>query len=182
MQRQGGFSLIELLIVVGIILIVAGIAIPSLLRSRIAANEAATASALKTIGTANVVYFSLFNQGYAGTLAQLGPTSGGCATVSSGCADLIDSLLSGVNPATATPAKSGYRFTYYAPSATPTPTTPNTAWAIVATPVGPGSSGISTFCFDNSNIIWKDVSGGTTTATTVGCSATWPVGGNIGPT
>jgi len=182
MRRERGFSLIELMIVVGIIMIVAGIAIPSLLRSRIAANEATIAAALKTIGTANVVYLSLFNRGYAGTMAQLGPTSGSCASVGSGCADLLDSSISGVNPATANPVKNGYRFTYYSPDPNPTPTTPNQSWAIVATPVGPGSTGISTFCFDNNNIIWKDTSGTMTTATLAGCSSTWPVGGNIGPT
>lgn len=181
MRRQSGFTLIELLIVVGIILIVAAIAIPSLLRSRMVANEAVTASALKTIGTANVVYYSLFNRGYAGSLANLGPTRGSCPTVSAGCADLIDALLSGVSPATATPAKNGYRFTYYPANSAPTSTSPNPRWAAVATPVSPGSSGVSTFCFDSTNVIWKDISGGMTTATAVGCAATWPVTGNIGP-
>ena len=182
MSREGGFSLIELLIVVGIMLIVAAIAIPSLLRSRMAANEASAAHSLKQIGTANTLYSTLYEQGYAGRLAYLGPTSGACAAVSSGCADFLDSALSGVNPVTANPVKSGYRFTYYPANPNPDPANPNPTWAVVATPTGPGSTGVSTFCFDNSNIIWKDSSGGLNTATPAGCAATWPVGGNVGPT
>lgn len=181
MNRQHGFSIIELLIVVAIILIIAGLAIPSLLRSRMSANEAVTASALKTIGTANVLYLSLFRNGYAGSLAELGPPGGSCASVGSGCADLIDATLSGVNPATPSPLKSGYRFTYYIPSPTPSPTSPNRTWAIVATPVSSDVSGHSTFCFDHTNVLWKDSSGATTTATASGCSPTWTAGGGIGP-
>src|SRR3989304_5867850 len=81
--EKWGFSLIELLIVVPIILIVAAIAIPNLLRARMAANEASAASALKLIGTANAGYAASYGQGYAGGLAQLGPPGGGCARISS---------------------------------------------------------------------------------------------------
>src|SRR3990170_6130745 len=72
-----GFSLIELLIVVAIILIIAAIAIPNLLRSRMAANESSAAGALRTIGTANVSYSSTYNAGYAGALSDLGPPAVG---------------------------------------------------------------------------------------------------------
>ncbi len=77
MSRQHGFSLIELLIVVAIILVIAAIAVPNLIRSRMAANEASAASSLRTIGDANVLYLSLFGVGFAGELAHLGPPSGG---------------------------------------------------------------------------------------------------------
>lgn len=182
-RRLQGFTIIELLIVVAIILIIAAIAVPNLLRSKISANEAAAASALKTIGTSNVLYSSLYNRGFAGTLAQLGPTGGSCATVSSACADLLDSLLSGVSPAAVTPTKNGYTFAYASPNASPTPTAPNSTYSAVATPAGPGSTGVSTFCMDGGNIyvIWRDTSGGATSASSSGCAGAWTPGGTVGP-
>lgn len=181
-SRQCGFSMIELLIVVAIILIIAAIAIPNLLRSKISANEASAVASLKQVGTANVLYFSLYNLGFAGSLTQLGPPGGSCATVSSGCAELLDALLSGVDPATPNPVKSGYTFTYSAPIATPTLVAPNQSYSVVAVPVGPGSTGVSTFCMDGGNIyvIWRDTSGGTTTSTGTGCAPAWVPGGTVG--
>ncbi|HLA41327.1 MAG TPA: hypothetical protein VJ417_15100, partial [Candidatus Glassbacteria bacterium] len=80
-----------------------------------------------------------------------------------------------------TPVKSGYRFTYYAPNADPDPSSPNSTYAVVATPVLPGNSGESTFCVDNRGLVLRDKSGTQTTATTTGCASTLPVGGDIGP-
>jgi type IV pilus assembly protein PilA len=107
-RKQTGFTLIELLIVVAIILIIAAIAIPSLLRARIAANEASAASGIRTISTAQVTYRVTFQTGYADTLAKLGSPSGGCAgtggTSASAC--LIDWVVTN----SATVPKSGYIF------------------------------------------------------------------------
>ncbi len=67
-KRDQGFSLIELLIVVAIILIIAAIAIPNLLRSRMAANEASAVGSIRTVNTAEVTFNSTYNDGFANTL------------------------------------------------------------------------------------------------------------------
>ena len=99
-----GFSLIELLIVVAIILIIAAIAIPNLLRSRIAANQASAVGSLRTLNTAEITYSSTFNVGFTATLSYLGPGAAGSNPTST-AAGLIDSIL-------ALGSKSGYTFSY----------------------------------------------------------------------
>lgn len=99
-----GFSLIELLIVVAIILIIAAIAIPNILRSRIAANQSSAVASMHTLAIAEMTYSSTYGNGFTVDMLTLQPPTGGGGT-SSTAAGLIDSNLAGGT-------KSGYKFTY----------------------------------------------------------------------
>ena len=177
MKNKKGFSLIKLLLVESIILIIAAIAIPNLLRSRMAANEASAASSLRTIGTANVTYSSSYNVGFAGNLSNLGPTAVCGAAIGTLCADLLDSVLGAV---TGAPVKTGYSFTYTPAVAAPTSAVPNGTYAVLATPIAVGSTGNSTFCADQGNVVYKDTAvPPTLTGPAAGCTPT--TGGGINP-
>ena len=146
-NKQKGFSLIELLIVVAIILIIAAIAIPNLLRSKMAANEASAVSSLRTFNTV----FQEYNNTYGSLpskLSNLAPAT----TPSSTSADLVDNLLA-TDPAT----KSGYTITY-----TPVAATPITQFTIVAAPVS-SSTGQRQFFLDQSGVIRQTTDGTTPT-------------------
>jgi prepilin-type N-terminal cleavage/methylation domain-containing protein len=148
-----GFSLIELLIVVAIILIIAAIAIPNLLRSRIAANQASAVGSLRTLNTAEVTYATTYNTGYSGTLGDLGPPPSNTNPVAT-AAGLVDEVLSGWTLAQAnatTSTKSGYQFTY-TPGAADSSGRINT-YGITATPVSVGTTGTNFYYTDQSGVI-----------------------------
>lgn len=155
MRKEKGFSLIELLIVVAIILIIAAIAVPNLLRSRIAANESSAAGSLRTISTAAITYFSTYQTGYPATLAALGTA----ATPSSTAADLLDSTLG-----TAAPTKSGYLFALSGDGTAPFPG----YWA-TATPQTANTTGVSTFCTNQKNVIRKSPAGAAIPGSSAAC-------------
>jgi type IV pilus assembly protein PilA len=146
-NRQKGFSLIELLIVVAIILIIAAIAIPNLLRAKMAANEASAVGSLRTINTSAVAFSTTYGN-YPTILKDLGPST----APTSSAADLVDSVLS-------TGTKSGYAFVY-------TATTPYLSYKITAGPASPGATGQRYFYTDETGVIRANVSATATSSST----------------
>jgi len=144
-----GFSLIELLIVVAVILVIAAIAIPNLMRSRVAANQASAVGSLHVINTAEVTYSSTYG-GYTPTLGYLGPPESGTQVVASG-AGLIDSILSGGSPGATESSKSGYTFTYSAGVADSSGHV--YAYTVIATPITVGSTGNNYYYTDQTGVI-----------------------------
>jgi len=134
MRKQKGFSLIELLIVVAIILIIAAIAIPNLLRARMAANESSAVASIRTINTAMVTYNSTYpTVGFAGSLAVLGGVAPCTPTSTTAC--LIDSVLAGG-------VKSGYNFA----AAPGVVAAPQTTYYATAIPITLNQTGTRSFC------------------------------------
>jgi type IV pilus assembly protein PilA len=144
-RKEKGFSLLELLIVVMIVLIIAAIAIPNLLRSRMSANEASAVSSMRTIVTSEIIYSATFATGFSGDLPSLSDAGvpANCippaiASASSAC--LIESVL-------ASGTKSGYLFTYV-----PGGGSTHTTYTLNADPIS-STSGQRHFYTDDTHVL-----------------------------
>jgi prepilin-type N-terminal cleavage/methylation domain-containing protein len=148
MRSTKGFSLIELLIVVAIILTIAAIAIPSLLQARISANESSAAGALHTLTSAEITYFNAYpTVGYPNTIGPLGGATP--CTPSSTTACIIDNFL-----ATATPGSTGKSGYYFLATGSVTGgTSYNDAYVIGAAPISVNYSGNIDYCSANDGVL-----------------------------
>ena len=135
MRKQKGFSLIELLFVVAIILIIAAIAIPNLLRARIAAQESSAVASVRTVNTAMISYNSAYpTVGFAANLTSLTGSCTGSTLPTSTAACLIDTQL-------ASGSKSGYTF-----GASGSGGPPASTYYVYANPQNQNTTGVRTFC------------------------------------
>jgi type IV pilus assembly protein PilA len=154
--KPQGFSLIELLIVVAIILIIAAIAIPSLMSARMAANESSAVSSLRTINTGEITYQSAYpTVGYATNLVSLGGPMGAACTPDTGSACVIDSVLANNgNPSGS--GKAGYLFTSGTGA---TSAGLNVGYTLLAAPVVRNVTGVRAFCSEQDAVVRVDPDG-----------------------
>ena len=146
MRNRNGFSLIELLLVVTVILIISAIAVPNFLRSRQRANEASAVASIRVINTAAVTYSMTYpDLGYPALMTTLGGANPCTASSTQAC--LLDDLL-------AQGVKNGYSFAWAGDGAIPSVT-----YAITGTPQVLGSTGQRMFCTDQTGVIHYDPSG-----------------------
>jgi prepilin-type N-terminal cleavage/methylation domain-containing protein len=146
MRTQKGFSLIELLLVVAVILIISAIAVPNFLRSRLRANEASAVASLRVINTAAVTYSITYpDMGFPAQLSILGGANPCSSSSAQAC--LLDDIL-------AQGTKAGYLFVW-----TGDGLTPSVNFTLTGTPQTAGASGQNMYCTDQTGIIYYDPSG-----------------------
>jgi len=152
MHSNKGFSLIELLIVVAIILVIAAIAIPNLLQARLAANEASAVGSLSAIKSAEVTYSTAYpTVGYSPDIVSLGGASPCTPASTNAC--LVDSFLSSSTPGSG--GKSGY--VYLATGITPAGSVNNSAFVAAAAPVLAHSTGNHDYCSSNDGVLRSQI-------------------------
>ena len=181
-KRAAGFSMIELLICVAVILILAAILLPKLLAAKEAANEADATGALKNMMTQQIAYSTSYG-GFSATLPQLGPQSAGSeAPGTSAFANLVDWSFSQAITGSAN-VKSGSQYTLIVTTPNVPPTandsgagTLASSFSVDAVPVTPGQSGTKWLCMTESGVIHVNPLRGTSGGPSGGaaaCSA-WP--------
>jgi type IV pilus assembly protein PilA len=170
-MRQRGFSLIELLIVVAIILIIAAIAIPNFLAARMRANEASAVASVRTIDTAELTYSQSYPTiGYAVKLLDLGGAQP-CTIPSSTAACLVPDPLS--TAGVGTNGKNGYVF---AATGISLSGGTNAGFVVGAAPLHPNVTGIRLFCSTHDNVLRSDPGPSSTPVNTVSaCIAYFPL-------
>ena len=170
-KKQKGFSLIELLIVVAIILIIAAIAIPNLLRSRMAANQASAVGSVRTINTAAISYNSTYGNGFPPSLKAIG--NDGTTTISCTNAELVDTVLT-------SGTKSGYTFILSKGSTHVNSSASSCSagygysdgYMITAVPVTVGTTGQTSYCTDASGVIRFNPAGTVNAGPSPNCAST----------
>ena len=168
-RTNKGFSLIELLIVVAIILVIAAIAIPNLLRARIAANESSAAAAVRAITSAEQAYFGAYPAiGFAVQIQDLGRTAPCTPAPTHAC--LLDDNL-----ATAIPGTTGHSGYQFLATGINTGNPLNSSFVAGATPISPGQTGTRDFCTISDGALRLQPTAGGTPPTDLASCIAYPV-------